>query len=42
VATDERRSTQIENNELEFALSVFIGGQTSFFSTLLSAPPRVI
>jgi hypothetical protein len=25
LAADERRSTQIENNELEFALSVFIG-----------------
>jgi hypothetical protein len=25
VAIDEPRSTQIENNELEFALSVFIG-----------------
>ncbi len=25
VATDERRSKQMENNELEFALSVFIG-----------------
>jgi hypothetical protein len=35
VATDKRRSTQIENNELEFALSVLIGGQIAFFSILL-------
>jgi hypothetical protein len=36
LAAEERRSTPIENNELELLLSAFIRGQTAFFSNFFT------